>query len=180
MDKQDYGMFDDRDSGAAMAQLAELAERQLDAERAVEQAEEDLAKRKKELAEIAEKELPELMQELKVEEFKLESGQRIQIKEVIRAGIAKKNQGLAFRWLRDSGNGKMIKRVIAVPFAAGADDEAEKFAKQLKEAGLEPDDKSAVHNQTLVAFVRRRLEAGEELPMDLFGVFRQRVAKISD
>jgi hypothetical protein len=35
-----------------------------------------------------------------------------------------------------------------------------------------------VHWQTLDAFVRQQLENGDELPLELFGVFRQRFAKV--
>ena len=36
----------------------------------------------------------------------------------------------------------------------------------------------AVNPQTLQAFVRQSLEAGEKIPMDLLGVYRQRQAKV--
>jgi hypothetical protein len=40
--------------------------------------------------------------------------------------------------------------------------------------------KSDVHWQTLVAWVREQLGEGVDLPRDTFGIFRQRVAKIKD
>ena len=42
----------------------------------------------------------------------------------------------------------------------------------------EVDDVANVHPSTLAAFVREKLREGEELPLDLFGVHRQRIAKI--
>ena len=48
----------------------------------------------------------------------------------------------------------------------------------LIEAGLEPEAKYAVHPQTLGAWVREMLEEGEDIPIDILGVFRQRTAKV--
>jgi len=37
--------------------------------------------------------------------------------------------------------------------------------------GYEPQQKEDVHASTLKAWVRERIEAGDEFPMDLFGAF---------
>jgi len=177
--QQDYSMFEEETPDLKLQELAEIAELQLAAEDALEDAERLVERRKKELAAIAEKQLPELMDELKISEFKLSSGRKIKVSEKIRASIAKKNKPLAFEWVRKQGSGKMIKRVVSLPFSTGEDEKADKLIKKLTKQGYEPGDKQDIHNATLVAFVRRRLEAGEELPLDLFGVFRQRVAEIS-
>lgn len=178
MEAQDYSAFEE-DNSNQMEQLQELADRQIAAEEALAEAEELVAQRKKELAVIAEGELPELMDTFGIEEFKLRTGQKIKVAEALRTSIPKKNEALAFEWIRQQGSGKMIKREIKVPFAMGQDDDAAKLAKELEKRGLEPSDKTFVAPATLKAFIKRRLESGEELPVDLFSIFRQRLTKIS-
>jgi hypothetical protein len=39
------------------------------------------------------------------------------------------------------------------------------------ERGLDPEQKQDVHSSTLRAWVKERVENGDEFPMDLFGAF---------
>jgi len=178
--EHDYSQFQDPAEGGDMARLQALAQAQFDAEARVAKCEEELKTAQKLLADIAEKELPELMDKLRLSEFKTDTGLPVKILDKIRASIPKAREREAFKWLRDSHNEKLIKRKVSVPFAVGEDKDAEKLLKAISKLDLpvEVEDKQEVHNQTLVAFIKRRLENGEPLPMDLFGVFRQRVSKI--
>ena len=45
--------------------------------------------------------------------------------------------------------------------------------------GVKYDRKQAVHPSTLKSFVKQSLENGEDIPEDVFGVYRQTVAKLS-
>jgi Tfp pilus assembly protein PilX len=174
----DYSAFKDIDNDSTMAQLTKLARAQVDAEAAVADAEAQLLLRQNALREISEKQLPELMDSLGLEEFTTTEGRRIGITEDVRASIVKDREQEAFTWLRDIGSGKMIKRAIGVQLAMGQDEVASKVKAALAAMELDVSDKQSVHNSTLVAFVRRRLKAGEEVPLDKIGVFRQRRSKV--
>ena len=50
--------------------------------------------------------------------------------------------------------------------------------KELEAKGLEADDKTSVHPSTLASFVREKLRDGQEIPLDVLGVHRQRISKI--
>ena len=180
MEKPDYSMFEDKTQDEAIRKLQNLAREQEEAEAAVGAAERALKIAKERLANVAEKSLPELMNDLKLETFQLQDGTVIGIKEYVRANIPKAQRDDAFAWLRATGNGKMIKRELGVQLAAGQDEIADTVAKAIDKLGLELDitDKQEVHNQTLVAFVKRRLEAGEEIPLGKIDVFRQRKSTI--
>ena len=160
---------------AELAQLALLADQQRDAELVVEEKEKELALAKKRLREINEGTLPALMDELGLETFTTQSGLKISIKEAIRASIAKKNQAAAMAWLRQHGHEKLIKHKIEVN--PSNPNEAEMIVKMLEEFSF--NDNESVHAQTLAKFVREKLEAGEDIPQELFGVYRQRISKIS-
>ncbi len=164
-------------SGGELSQLTQLAERQAAASALVLDLEAQLNKAREDLRDIAEREVPELMDQIGIDEFKTTSGLKIKIDETIRASIPKAKAHLAFAWLNANGHGAMIKRVVSVAFGRGEDDKADDLRGRLMD-DFEVDDKSSVHPSTLAAFVREKLSEGEEVPLDLLGVHRQRVAKV--
>lgn len=162
-----------------LARLSEMAMKQKEAQEAVAKAEAALAKAKDDFKKIAEVEVPELMDSLSLSEFKTTDGLVVEVNEVIRASIPKARAPEAFAWLRLKGHEALIKREISVSFSRGEDEQAKKLLDLLAEQEFEPDDNESVHTQTLGAWVREKLEKGDEIPLDLFGVFRQRVASVS-
>jgi predicted transcriptional regulator len=172
----DYG--DTAASTDILARLATLAGEQRKAEIAVLEAEEALSKAKKHLADVSERQIPELMDEAGVAEFTTADGLKIQVLEKIRASIPKTAQGAAFAWLREHGHESLIKNIVEVKFSAGEDEKAEEILHLLQEHGTEPSAEKSVHASTLAAFIKEQLTAGVEVPLELFGAFRQRYAKI--
>lgn len=175
----DYTSFTDKPEDNILAKLSKLATEQLGAEKAVAAAELELESAKDALREIQEVKIPDLMDEAKVTEFATPSGLKIKVKENIRASISKANAPGAFAWLRENGHESLIKRQVTVMFGKGEDEEAASAIKALEERELPVDDNSSVNAQTLSKFVREKLEAGEVIPMELFGVFRQRVSAVT-
>lgn len=166
-------------AGGELSQLTQLAEQQAAAQSKVADLEAQLNKAREELRDIAERQVPELMDRIGIGEFKTTTGLKIKIDETIRASIPKANAPLAFAWLKNNGHGSLIKRVVSVSFGRGEDEQAEQLVKKLNdELHFEAEDSASVHPSTLAAFVREKLRNGEEIPLDLFGVHRQRVAKI--
>ena len=74
-------------------------------------------------------------------------------------------------WLRDNGHEDLIKNTISVNFGRGEDESASKLREALNNEGSSYTDKTGVHSQTLKAFVREQVESGQNLPLDLLGVF---------
>jgi len=173
----DYSDYIDRpQSEDALAELARLADAQLEAHKAVARAEVELTKRERELRDIAEVAIPELMEEMGIETFTTTSGVKISVKEQIRANILAANRGAAFRWLRDNGHAALIKREVKVAFGMGEDELAQETIDKLGDLPVE--DKSSVHPSTLKKFVSDRLADGKDVPEDVFSIHRQRVAAI--
>lgn len=176
----DYSTYAEPAATDKLAQLAELANQQLVLETAVLEAEKALDAKREQLRLLAEKTLPELMDELGMEEFATRTGLRIKVAEVVRASIPKARQNEAVAWLDDNGFANLVKRKFTVLFGKEEESWARKFAadlaKRKKQLNVEED--SSVHNRTLAAFIKEQLEAGTNIPMDLFGVFRQRVSRI--
>lgn len=168
-----------------MEQLSNLAQQQLDAEKAVLDAQAVLDSAEKKLKDIKENLLPTLMDELKLQKFSTSDGINIEVKETIRASPGGSKDLERFmrvcKWLKDHGHGRLIKRDISVQFGVGEEETADQLLEQLRpvvdEMGKNLVDDSNINTATFSAFVRERLEAGEEVP-DFFNVFRQRVSSI--
>lgn len=147
-------------------------------ELAVTKAEEALAKAQKALADVAERDLPALFEDLDMVEYPLRDGGKLVMKEKVAGSIAEPNRPKAFSWLRGCGQGSLIKRQVIVEFGMGEESKAAKllasFAK--RKDPLRYSDKESIHPSTLTSFVREQLEAGRELP-DTITVFRGKTVK---
>lgn len=166
-------------SGGELAQLAHLAELQAQAQARVADLEAQLNSAREELRDISERQVPELMDQIGIGEFTTTSGLKVKVDETIRASIPKAQAPRAFAWLKEHGHDAMIKRVVSVSFGKGEDDMAEALQNRLIQDHYEVEGGASVHPSTLSAFIREKLKAGEEVPLELFGVHRQRVSKIT-
>lgn len=174
---KDYSDFTARpQSSDAMAKLTELAIAQLKAEKSIDDAETALKQAKEDLRQIAEDQIPELMDQLGVAAFTTTNGLKITVDTKTRASIAAKSKAEAFRWLRKNGHAALIKREIRMLFGMGEDDLAE-IAKAML-ADMPVEDSSSVHNATLVKFVGEMLKEGKSIPEELFNVHQQRFTKV--
>jgi hypothetical protein len=162
-----------------LAKLALLAQAQLAAELKVNEAENALAQAAMALKAIAEHDIPDLMESLNLLEFKTTTGIHITVEEKIRASIPEERKPEAFAWLRKNKHDALIQRVVAVTFGKGEDSKATELLELLHQQKLQLSDKSSVHASTLAAFVREQLREGKDLPIETFGVFRQKASKIS-
>ena len=144
----------------------------------VKNAEESLSKLKEKTRYISQIEVPKMMEEMHVTKLKLKDGEIIEIKKIYGASISPDNQEKAFTWLRNNGLGDIIKNDITVTFGRGEDNKAATYAVLARGQGYEPVQKIGVHPQTLKAVVRERLEAGQEMPSDLFKTYAGNSTKI--
>ena len=160
---------------ADMAKLAELAEQTMVAQDKVVLAEDDLKKAKAEVVRLTEAVLPELMDELALAQITTSGGLVLEVKENIRANITKPNEPKAFAWLRKNGSEKLIKgKLIVTP---SDDSESAALQKKLQKYAVET--KAGVHAGTLSSWAKEMLEEGKKFPEKLFGVYRQRVCKVT-
>jgi hypothetical protein len=165
-----------------MNRLVEMANRKLSLEAEIAELEGEMKLKQEELRILTENDLPEAMEEEGVIEFTLEDGRKVLIATSYHAAISEANEVSAFRWLRDNGFDAIIKRNVSLEFGRGEDELAAKYVDWLNKHY--PDrtfkDKSSVHHSTLKAFVRERIEAGEDIPLDVFGVFVRNYAAIKE
>ena len=144
----------------------------------IENAEESLSKLKEKAKYISNIEVPQMMEEMHITKLKLKDGESVEIKKIYGASIPPENQDKAFTWLRNNGLGDIIKNDVTVTFGRGEDNKAADYAVLARGQGFEPVQKIGVHPQTLKAVVRERLEAGQEMPSDLFKTYAGNSTKI--
>ena len=156
---------------AGLKTIAELAEKIQSQEQQVADTEEKLKKQKEELRKLQNEELPMLMQEIGFKKFELEDGSSVNIKEIYAGSISQANKEKAFNWLRENKFDDIIKNTVTTAFGKGEDTAAKNFMDIAEQAGYTPVQKTEVHPQTLKAFIKERVEGGDEFPMELFGAY---------
>ena len=151
--------------------LADQVERLENLNQEVKKDEEDLKQKKKNLEHLSGEVIPTMMSEMGLSHLKLMDGSSVDVKPNYSANITIANRDAAFKWLRDNGLGDIIKNEISVSFGRNEDNKAADYAALAQERGYQPTQKLKVEPMTLKALVRERIEAGKELPTELFNVF---------
>lgn len=161
-----------------LSELTRLADQLEQYELEVAQAEEVLKAAQQKRDHLAQHVIPERMQACGQTDIGISGGRRLVLKETTKASIPNSSRIQAFRWLRENGHEALIKREIKLGFGKGKDNVAAALADDLRKQGYDFDDKVTVHPQTLIGFVNQKLEAGEDIPFDLFGIVRLKSAKV--
>jgi len=151
--------------------LADQVERLENLNQEVKKDEEDLKQKKKNLEYISGEVIPTMMAEMGLSHLKLMDGSSVDVKPNYSANITIANREAAFNWLRNNGLGDIIKNEILVSFGRNEDNKAADYAALAQERGFQPTQKLKVEPMTLKALVRERIEAGKEMPTELFNVF---------
>ena len=133
--------------------------------------EEALKNKKKEIDRISGEVIPTMLSEMGLSQLKLADGSAVDVKPFYSASISAQNKEKAYQWLRNNGLGDIIKNEISVSFGRNEDNKAANYAELAKSNGFQPTQKLKVEPMTLKALVRERIEAGKEMPTEIFNVF---------
>ena len=123
--------------------------------------------------------IPTMMQEMNISTLKLADGSAVEVKPIYGASISAERKEEAFNWLRINGLGDLIKNEVTVSFGRNEDNKAIAYANLAEENGYQPAQRLKVEPMTLKALVRERIEAGKDMPSDLFNVFAGNRTKIT-
>lgn len=158
-------------SQEALTAVAALAERQLDLQRTIDMMQEQLEAAQKNLKSIQEEQLPTMLQQCGLSEFRLVNGTKITIKKFYSGSIGDENRDQAFEWLKKQGHDDLIKNDFTVGFGKNEEADAETFEQRRVELQVPYKHKKHVHPQTLNAFIREQVETGAEFPLELFKAY---------
>ena len=140
-------------------------------QKAIALDEEQIKQKKKHLEYISGEVVPTMLSEMGLSFLKLQDGSSVEVKTNYSATITQANKAAAFNWLRENGLGDIIKNEISVSFGRNEDNKAADYAELAKGHGLEPQQKLKVEPMTLKALVRERMEAGKDMPTELFNIY---------
>lgn len=154
-----------------LTSVAALARKIRDTEERIANLEDTLKSEKKALLKLTDEEMPAMLNELGIAKFSLDDGSQVEVKQTYGASILVQNRPQAYEWLRDNGYDDIIKNSVICQFGRGEDDQASAFAALASQQGYAPEQKTDIHPQTLRAFVKERVEEGDEFPMELFGAW---------
>ena len=153
--------------------LADQVEKLEELQSRLETQEQIMKDTKKQIERISGEVIPTMMSEMGLAELKLQDGSHLKVSTSYRATITEANKEEAFNWLRNNGLGDIIKNEISVSFGRNEDNKAATYAELAKGQGFQPTQKMKVEPMTLKALVRERIEAGKEMPTEIFGVFSE-------
>ena len=151
--------------------LADQVEKLESLQTKLELQEENIKNTKKQLEHLSGEVIPTMMSEMGLSHLKLMDGSSVDVKPHYSATITVANKEAAFKWLRNNGLGDIIKNEISVSFGRNEDNKAADYAVLAQERGFQPTQKLKVEPMTLKALVRERIEAGKEMPTELFNIF---------
>jgi len=185
-DLYDYGADADPDEEAVARAFAELDKLTLAAERATaarKRADDELTKAKALEERLLNKEIPELLAKMRLDDCVTSSGIAVKVKREIKASLPGKERVeqrmAALRWLTEHGHGGVIKNLVSVELDRGEDTRADELVVELRGKGYEVEAKKDVHAQTLSALIRELMAEGKIVPRENFNIFDMRIAKLS-
>ena len=152
-----------------LVQLRDLEERATDALKSIKAA---FRKYAREL-------VPDAMDEMGMRSLTTSNGVDITINDDLHVHISEDNKPQAFTWLRDNNHEDIIKNQVVVSFNKNEDNVAGAFYSDAVAGGHDVQRKETVHNGTLRAFVREMRNKGIQIPVETFGVYEGRIAKIT-
>lgn len=161
-----------------LVRARKLAEQLAGVIKDIEIAEQEVKDLKELKLRLEREDLPMLMAEVGLNGFELTDGSSVTVTEEVDAGISEARKVEAFDWLIKHDFGGLIKTEVAVQFERGARGDALKLAEQLAKKLEGVAVKEVIAPPTLKAFVKEQLQAGREIPFDLFGIFPYSKAKI--
>lgn len=176
-EKQKSAFNDLNDKG--LNTVAKLAEKIQILEQKIADTDSLLKQYGEELRKLTDNELPNALLEMGLSSIKLQDGAKVDVKKTYGGSIRKDDEEEAFSWLRQNGYGDIIRNIVSVDFAMGEDNKAKEFQSLAKSNGLSPNQKESVHHSTLKAWIKERVEAGDEFPQMLFGAFIGQKATIT-
>ena len=150
---------------AALARRAKLLEKE------IADLESSLKEKAENYRNLTEKTIPEAMAEAGMKKFVMEDGSLVDVRPFYGASIPKARQAEAFQWLRDNGFDDIIKNTVSVRFGRKEDELCSRLLQLLGAQGFTAEQTEKVEPQTLKAWVKERIEKGQPVDSDLFGVF---------
>jgi hypothetical protein len=150
---------------AGLARSAKLLEKE------IEDLEKTLSEKTEQYRKLTEQAIPEALAESGMKSFVMGDGSSISIRPFYGASIPKTRQAEAFQWLRDHGFDDLIKNTVSVRFGRNEDELCTGLMQSLQQQGFPVEQNQKIEPQTLKAWAKERIEKGQPIDTELFGVY---------
>lgn len=185
----DYSDEQEAPTVDALAVVRTLVAQMNEAERQVDDLEEKLKQASAHLREYRENLVPTAMLDVGLTSVTTADGFAVELREEVRASFPSGDseesalkRAMAFEWLRENGHSALVKNSISIRFSKDEQSWAESFYAALDRLGVrqhaEVERQETIHSSTLVSFVKEQLAQGSSIPLQAFGAFTQRFARI--
>jgi hypothetical protein len=176
----DFDMSESASNETSMQRLVSMAKEAIDTEQLVEELEDNLSELKKRLNKTKTVDLPDLMAECGMSEFKTDTGFRITVDDFVSGSLPKDEmrRDEALKWLERNGASSLIKTELNLQFGKSEHNRALALVSDLADKGYKVQSKMGIHPQTLIAHIKERLKGGDEVPLETLGLYAGRIAKI--
>lgn len=168
-------------SNETLKQVSTLAYKAGDLTEKIEGLEEMLKGHRDELHNLTTRQLPDAMREAGSSLFKTDDGTlKVELKDFLNGSLPKDEEGRAkaMKWLEANGAASLIKTQFNVALGRGQKSDAKKVQQALGKLGITYTEKEDVHAQSLYSYVRERMKAAQEVPLEMLGLYSGTVAKI--
>jgi hypothetical protein len=167
-------------SDSAMQRLVAAAKEIIETEQLIQQLEENLSELKARHNKSKTIDLPDMMAECGLSEFRTDTGFRIAVEDFVSGSLPKDDakRREAIVWLENNGAENLIKTELSMAFGKSEHNEALSLMSELQEKGYTVNSKMGVHPMTLISHIKERLKSGDQVPLETLGLFAGRVAKI--
>lgn len=180
MNDNPFETYAPKQDDSMLSSMIKLANEMFELETTKEDVEKELKEINLRLNTIKSSELPDMFGELGLSEFKLENGIKLKVQDFVSGSLPKDEtkRKEAIAWIEANDGSDLIKTKIGMEFTKNQHNMAIDVAERLKEEGYEVDCKSDIHSQTLCSFARERLKNGDELPIELLGLYVGKTTKV--
>ncbi len=178
----DYTAYKEQPKGHILGQLRKCAQDVLKADAEVARLQAELETATAKQTHLVETVMPALMEKADSMDWTSADGINVAIEEQFFSHISEEHKPKAHKWLEANKLGDYIKRQFIISFGRNEMAWANKLARDLKKRKkpLNYAVKEAVHAKSLNTLVKNILTEGElKMPLDLFGVHRRKVAKVT-
>ena len=150
-----------------LEQLQNLVNKYKDLEIEIARIEEELKKKQEDFERVARVSIPSILNEVGLSELKLSTGEKVEIKDKLKASVADKNYYSAFNNMVASEGGdedalNRIKSLFKIKAVVEASDET--VLETLIENDIPYEVKREIPWQTLNKYCREKLASGQEIP----------------
>lgn len=175
-DVVDFGADAPKQTDSDLARVSTLALRQRSLETEVIRRTAALREALNELRQVSEVELPDAMRDVGISELSLTDGTKVKLETKLIGTKLTNPVGLAY--VEDNGGASLIKTALTIEMDRGDVADARELVTELRRHKLANKFKRLeleehVHQSTIAAFCREKIEDGEDVPLDHLGVHRR-------